>query len=287
MKRITIALLLVAVCYTLVSSCHKHDYPHKKDCQLKSVDIDMSWVNGPHIGGQILAYSYNSKRLLDSITGILTPSQSQFAGIKVGSNSQGQPVSSTGYRTPRKLVYENGRVVRVDALGTDNLYHTLYTFTYDAQGRVIERVGEGTLRWEYEGASTNFVRKFEIYGVIPGTGQPEVSARHQYQYDTKLNPWNTWPNTKLVPFNQDIALNDIDEYEPIPENNITVHITDHSFRGFLRRSHEVYFTYQYDDVYPVKADMRHKIFNIFTNSVDSTKGVVLYTYDCNGKGRSF
>jgi len=287
MKKLTSALLFIAAFCYAVSSCHKPDFPHKKDCQLKSIEQNFNYLNGPAIAGQTFTYSYTSKRLLDSITGIITPAGTPFIGIKVGYNNQGLPISGG---TNQKLVYENGHVVRIETLGADNLYHTLYTYTYDTQGRVTERVGNGTVRWEYGDNTRNFIRKLEIYGVIPGTGQPEISVRHQYQYDTKLNPWNTWPNTTLNPYDRDPTRQngiDIDNYEPIPENNITFHAVDNSFRGALLRADEYYYTYEYDDVYPVKRTMLQRVFRIFLNSVDTIQGTAHYTYDCNGKGKNF
>ncbi len=75
--------------------------------------------------------------------------------VKVNYNNQGNPVGTrTNGNQVHKLIYQNGRVVRVDLLGADNLFHPKYTFLYDTQGRIIERQGQfrlGVLRWECGG----------------------------------------------------------------------------------------------------------------------------------------
>lgn len=286
MKKFTIALLLAAGCSYLISACHKPDLPCKKYCQIKSIE-DVYHPNPFTTTDRITRYAYTRTRLLDSLTiRPITGSEAPI-NVKITYNNQGKPVGMVSQGSTYKLVYQNGRVIRVDRLGTDNLYHPQYTFVYDTQGRIIERQGEfSALRFEYEGTSKNFKRKLQMEHLRPG--EPlEVFMAADYEYDDKVNPMTTWPNTTLVPFYLDIVSGGGRQFEPIPENNWTRQNVTANFRGALLPFREYLYTYQYDDVYPVKYDLLLLTRNPFISIVDTTRGTTRFTYDCAGSNANF
>lgn len=282
MKSITIALLWVAGCSYLIISCHKPDVPCKKLCQIKSIEDTYS-PNPFSTTGYITQYAYTSNRLLDSLTGRPTAGSIAPVNMKITYNNQGKPVviRDNQHRT-YKLIYQSGRVVRIDQLGADNLYHPQYTFIYDTQGRIIERQqGSSALRWEYEGTSVNPTRKLDMQLLRPGEPM-EVFMAYEYEYDDKVNPMTTWPNTKLVPFYLDIVSQIGHQFEPIPQNNWTRQHVLVPLRGILLPFREYLYTYQYDDVYPVKYDLLLLTRNPFIAVVDTTRGTTRFTYNCIG-----
>jgi len=107
MKKCTIILLLATVCSCILLSCHKIKPPHKKTCQIKTIRYN-------YLGNQTtLTYSYDNKRLLTSIMG-------NGATINITYNNMGKPITGNSFQNvPYKLIYENGRVVRIDYLGAD------------------------------------------------------------------------------------------------------------------------------------------------------------------------
>jgi YD repeat-containing protein len=288
MKKITIAWLLVAGCSYLISSCHKPDIPCKKFCQIKSIE-DIYKPNPFTTTGSLTNYAYTHKRLLDSLTikPLFTAETPFHARIQY--NNQGRPLGSTdNLNRTYKFIYQNGRVVRIDLLGADNLFHPKYTFVYDSQGRIIERQDSdgSALRWEYAGTSTNFIRKLNMQVLRPGGGL-EIFMKHEYQYDNKVNPMTTWPNTTLVPFYFEVVENSSHQYEPIPKNNWVHQNVTSNFRGAQVLFREYHYTYQYDDVYPVKYDLLLLTHNPFIGSVDTTSGTTRFTYNCVGDNANF
>jgi hypothetical protein len=278
MKKISLALLLAVACSCIILSCHKIGNPHKKTCQIRT--IQYNYLNRQ----SQLTYSYNNKRLLTSIDGLTATSPVIPAFINITYNNMGKPITGNNFQNvPYRLIYENGRVGRIDFLGTDNLYHVKYTFVYDSLGRIRQRLGnEGFIfEFEYEGASPNFSRMTELHP--HSSGFMERWAVHTYEYDDKINPWSTWQNTTLNPFYSEIFRGSLEEYIPIPQNNIIHYTIAHSFRGAPLKSDEFFYTYQYDGDYPVTQDFLRLVFNPFIPGfVDSTRGVNYYTYDCIG-----
>ena len=285
MKKFTIVCLLAAVCY-IISACHKPDLPGKKYCQIKSIE-DIYHPNPFSTTDRITRYAYNRQRLLDSLTVRPITGSEAPINMRVSYNNQGKPVGLTGPNGTYKFIYQNARVVRVDQLGANNQYQALYTFVYDTQGRIIERQTASTsLRFEYEGTSKNFKRKLDMQLLRPG--EPlEVFMAYDYEYDDKVNPMTTWPNTTLVPFYLDIVSGGGRQFEPIPENNWTRQNVTANFRGGLLPFREYLYTYQYDDVYPVKYDLLLLTRNPFIPIVDTTRGTTRFTYDCNGSSTNF
>jgi hypothetical protein len=272
MKKFTFALLLATACCCINLSCHKIHPPRNKTCQI-------STIRYTYRGNQtMLTYSYDSKRLLTSVAG-------NGATINITYNNMGKPVTGNNYQNvPYRLIYENGKVARIDYLGTDNLYHLKYTYVYDSLGRIRERIADEAsvfdLSFEYEGTSPNFKIMNQL---VTHPGFVEKWAVHTYEYDDKINPWSTWQNTTLNPFFFDLITGGNWEYLPIPKNNVIHYTIAHSFRGAPLKSDEFFYTYQYDEDYPVTQDFLRLVFNPFIPGfVDSTRGVNYYTYDCIG-----
>ena len=213
-----------------------------------------------------------------TIGSTFSPATSLRIGIEY--NNQNRPVSvginNTNYY---KYVYQQGRIIRIDELGMDNQYHPYITFVYDSRGRIIERSGGlESLRWEYIGASNNFKRRL----TFNGGDFTNPSLIYEYTYDNKVNPWSTWPNTILNPFFQ--PLNDIYQvFEPIPESNILYEgVTGKLADGSPFKYREIFYTYTYDDVYPVSRTARHLFHDSFTGQTRETRGAGHYSYECAG-----
>jgi YD repeat-containing protein len=289
MKKMIFLLLMTAGFSALIVSCHKPDIPCKKYCQIKIIE-DIYNPSPFSSTGRITNYAYNNRRWLDSLTVLPAVGVGTPVNVKINYNNQGNPVGTrTNGNQVHKLIYQNGRVIRVDLLGADNLFHPKYTFLYDIQGRIIERQGQpgsGVLRWEYVGNSKNFVRKLNMQFIRPG--EPlEIYMKHEYQYDNKVNPMTTWPNTTLIPFYFEVVENSDHEFEPIPENNCVYQDVTANFRGAQERLHEYIYTYQYDDVYPIKYELMLLTRNPFLfGRVDTTYGTTRFTYDCTNNSNS-
>ena len=273
MKKITIALLLAAGCCYIIVACHKPDIPRKKQCQIKL--IEGVYHNSPFLTtGFITNHAYTNKRLLDSITFMPNFTAVTPVNVKISYNNKGIPVEiRDNANNIYKLIYQNGRVVRVDKLGTDNLFHTLSTFVYDSLGRIIESLQgvASATRWEYQGNSKNYIRKLIMFDLSPQPGL-EIFTEYKYQYDDKVNPMNTWPNTTLVPFYFELVENSNHRLEPIPENNWVYQSVSPTQRGFPLLAREHFYTYEYDDVYPVKYDLMLISHNPFIGRRDTTRG---------------
>lgn len=282
MKRISIVLPLLAVSFCLYLSCHKPDIPCKKYCQIKA--IEDRYLNDVIT----TTYAYTGNHLLDSFTVKPAVVGGTATHVKISYNNQGKPGGSKdNIGRTHKLIYQNGHVVRVDLLGADNLFHPKYTFVYDAQGRIIERQeGVSKLIWEYEGSSVNFKRKLNMQFLRPG--EPlEIFMAYEYEYDDKVNPMTTWPNTSLVPYYYEIIDKADHFYEPIPANNWTRQNVTANFRGAQLPYHEYLYTYQYDDVYPVKYDLLLLTRNPFISRVDTTRGTTTFTWNCTGDNNNY
>ncbi len=279
MKKITIVCLLAAA--SIISACHKPDLPCKKYCQIKSIE-DIYHPNPFTTTDRVTRYAYNRQRLLDSLTvRAITGSEAPLS-VRVTYSNQGKPVGLVGPGGTYKLIYQNGRVIRVDQLGTNGQYQSLYTFVYDTQGRIIERqAASSALRFEYEGTSKNFKRRLDMQFLRPGEPM-EIFMAYEYNYDDKVNPMLTWPNTTLLPFYFDIVAGSGRQFEPIPENNWTRQNVTANFRGAQLPFREYLYTYQYDDVYPVKYDLLLLTRNPFISIVDTTRGTTRFIYDCQG-----
>jgi hypothetical protein len=292
MKRITIALLLAAGCCYLMTACHKPDFPGKKFCQIKTIE-DIYNPNPFTTTGRISNYAYTHRRLLDSITVRDAFIAETPVAIKVNYNHQGKPVTTVDNNNNKhKLIYENGLVVRVDILGADNQYQPKYIFLYDSLGRVIERQNgpRSALRFEYAGTSRNYIRKLQMEVLRPGPFPMfEILRKYEYQYDNKVHPWSTWPNTTLVPFYHEVVSDNsgwplTHEFEPIPENNWVYQNVTQNFRGAQLLYREFFYTYEYDDVYPVKYELRTVAHNPFGTPPITTFGTTRFTWDCKGGG---
>jgi hypothetical protein len=278
MKKIIIALVLATICGYINVSCHKIPFPHKKTCQVKSIQYNYQ-NKQTH-----LLYSYNNKRLLTSIAGHSSIDPVVPAITNITYDNHGKPIGGKNFNnTTYKLIYENDRVARIDYLGADNLYHLQFTFVYDSLDRITERIAANgsKLRWEYEGTSHNFTRMFELYFLRPGRPL-ELFAMHTYEYDDKVNPWSTWQNISLNPYYFELIRGGIWEHMPIPENNITLYTFYLTLRGLPLKSDEFFYTYQYDGDYPVTQDFLRVVHDPFNGHVDSTRGINYYSYDCVG-----
>ncbi|MGN6418334.1 MAG: hypothetical protein ACTHMC_12630 [Pseudobacter sp.] len=279
MKKITIVCLLAA---GIFSACHKHDYPGKKKCQITRIE-DVYHPNPNTTNDRVTQYSYNQQRLLDSlsvkpITGAQPP-----LSVRITYNNQQKAEGLLGPTGTYKLIYQNGRVTSVEQLGFDGTYQLLCTFVYDAQGRITERTAANSaLRYEYSDNTKNYTRGLDLQITRPG-GPLETFMAYEYAYDNKVNPMLTWPNTTLLPFYFDIVAGSGRQFEPIPDNNWTRQNVRSNFRGALLQFREYLYTYQYDDVYPVKYDLLLLTSNPFTSIVDTTRGTTRYYYECDRK----
>ena len=278
MKKITIVCLLAI---GIIASCHKPDLPCKKQCQIKSIE-DVYRPNPITTTDRVTKFVYNKQRLLDSlsvrpITGTQPP-----LSVRVTYNNQGKPVGMTGPAGTYKLIYQNGRVIRIDQLDTNGQYQPLYTFVYDSQGRIIERqAANSALRFEYTGSSKNFTRRLDLQITRPG-GPLETFMAYEYSYDDKVNPMLTLPNITLLPFYFDIVAGSGRQFEPIPDNNWTRQNVRSNFRGALLQFREYLYTYQYDDVYPTRYELLLLTSNPFTPIVDTGRGTTRFFYQCEG-----
>ncbi len=217
---------------------------------------------------------------MDSFTigATFTPVVSLRLGI--GYNNQHRPVTvSINNVNHYKYIYQQGRIIRIDELGPDNQYHPWMNFVYDSRGRIIERTGgQEALRWEYIGNTNNFKRRI----VFDPNNSSFPGIIYDYVYDNKVNPFTTWPNSILNPFfipNDDI----FQVFEPIPDNNVTYQgVTGKLPDGAPFKFRETFYTYTYDDAYPVKRTTRFLTHDPNTGQTNETKGSGYYTYDCAG-----
>ena len=274
MKKISFVLLVFTGFILITLSCHKPgDWPRKK-CQL-SIFIDSSATFG-----RVYHHMYNDKRLMDSFTHGSTFSPATSLRIGLEYNNQNRPatlgINNTNFY---KYVYQQGRVIRIDEKGLDGQYHPFMNFVYDSRGRVIERTGAvEPLRWEYIGNTNNFKRRI----VFNPDNPADPGLIYEYTYDNKVNPMTTWPNMTLHPFfqpNDDIY----QVFEPIPDNNFTYQgVTGKLADGSLFKFRETFYTYTYDQGYPVSRIVRYLVHDSFTGQTQETKGSGHYTYECAG-----
>ncbi len=96
----------------------------------------------------------------------------------------------------------------------------------------------------------------------------------------------TWPNTTLIPFYFELGENRTLRLEPIPENNWVYQAVFAPLRGFPLIAWEYFYTYQYDDVYPVKYDLRVVRYTMF-GVAGTTTGTTNFTYDCADNHANF
>ena len=288
MKKITIALLLAAGCCYIIAACHKLDIPRKKHCQIRH--IEGTTTNNPFITrSYITDYAYNNKRLLDSVTFMPNFAAVTPVNVKISYNKKGIPVEIRyNANDIYKLIYQNGRVLRVDKLGTDNLFHAAFMILYDSLGRIIEQSNgpSSATRWEYEGNSRNYIRKLILFDFSTQPGL-ELFMRFDYQYDDKVNPMATWPNITLIPFYFELVENSTHRLEPIPENNWVHQRVFAPLRGFPLLFREYFYTYQYDDEFPVKFDFISVNHSPSGAALDTTRGTTTFLYDCADNRANF
>ncbi|NII28200.1 hypothetical protein HB364_24165 [Pseudoflavitalea sp. X16] len=271
MKKINPLFLLLAAWLCITAACHKPDFPYKKLCQIATV------IDSVENYGVEYRYRYTQKRLLDSLYARPMFNPNPIVIMKMEYDNLHRPVivrdSQYG---PFKYVYQAGRIIRVDEF-RNNQFQTLYTYVLDGRGRVIERTGASqVLRWEYDGPSTNFKRRlyFDLTDLI------NPALIYEYQYDHKVNPLSTWPNTTLNPFY--FPITDIhQQFEPIPQNNFVYEgVQGRNGDGTWFKFRESLYTYQYDDVYPVKRTARFLRHTPNDPTVHETAGVSYYYYEC-------
>jgi hypothetical protein len=274
MKKNQLVTLWVITC-CLLFSCHKPDFPGAiKGCQLIKIESRI-----PAIGnGYTYLCTYNNQRLLDTLKWgpDFLPFKPMVLDIQY--NAQSLPVMMKDAFTNSKLIYQNGRIIRIDQLGTDNLYHVKYTFSSDAHGRIIERISsEDTVRWEYpQGNSRNFIRR--IYKQVGKSY--EWGLLDEYLYDHKVNPRATWPNMLLNPFSFEIYEFVSSSFEPIPENNWTYQKSiGRNGDGSVFNYQELFHSYEYDNVYPVLDHIR-QVQHTPLNGDRETLSEIRYTYEC-------
>ena len=277
MKKNQLATLWVIAC-CLLFSCHKPDFPGAtKGCQL----IRSEGHNLSYDSRYIYTFSYNNKRLMDTLKwgpGFL-PEPPLVIDIQY--NAQSQPVLMKSVLSTTKMIYQNGRIIRIDELGTDNLYHVRITFKYDIYGRVIESssVTLGTTRYEYKDASRNFSRRIGVDANQPdGWGLME-----EYKYDHKVNPRATWPNLALNPLSMEIYEDMPSSFEPITDNNCIYQASIGRVYGVPFTYQELFHSYEYDNVYPVIDHVR-KVNHSTADPDRVTLSEIKYTYDCAPKG---
>lgn len=270
MKKITIVCLLAAA--GIISACQKPDLPHKK-CQL------ITFIDSSATFGRVYHHMYNNERLMDSFTLGSTFSPAIFLRIGLDYNNQRRPIlaiiNNLNYY---RYIYEQGRVVRIEEGGPDGQYHPWMNFVYDSRGRIIERTGAiEALRWEYIGNTNNFKRRI----VFDPNNPSAPGLVYEYTYDNKVNPFTTWPNMTLHPFfqpNDDIY----QVFEPIPDNNITYQGVTGLSDGSPFTFRETFYTYTYDQEYPVHRSVRYLDHVPFPGQTQETKGSGHYTYQCAG-----
>lgn len=274
MRSITYVLLLAVACL-LVNACRKPDFPpHSKVCQL--IRLETGYTESDY--SRIFTYGYNNQHLMDSVTGRPNFSPNLALSLHFDYNAQSLPVLATDYLygINSKFIYQNGQIVRIEQPGIDHLYHLKYTYAYDFYGRIIRRISDtDTLWWEYKGTSRNFSKRLQHYIGAPANSLTFI----EYKYDNKLNPMQTWPNLPLNPFSYELWEFESHEYEPIPENNpIYQGFTGDNGDGIPFVYMEVFYTYEYDDIYPLKANIRqvqHASTPEWITLIKTT-----YTYDC-------
>jgi len=284
-------LLLIVTACVIGFSCKKIDFPlPKKLCQIKQVVRN----GGPSAAGTF-NYEYNNERLLTKLAFSFA-----FQDIlTLEYDNQDRPVIIHGVNFGTDyLIYQNNLLIRVDRFGTNGQMFEQVFLTYDNRKRLIERKGNvfGFLltRYEYEGNSKNPKRKL-LYGLPvaaavskgldKGVNQPEeqelqLHVIYEYKYDNKINPQATLIGQPLSPFyfGQEFI---IDQYEPIPENNIVYQkFLGLSAGGFFNYM-EYFITYEYDNHYPVKEN--HK--EVFHNPNPGvppqvTLATATYVYEC-------
>lgn len=272
-------MIVCLLAATSIFSCHKPDWPRNKNCQIKSIE-DIYYPSPISTTDRITRYVYNKQRLLDSLTVQPINGSQPPLSVRITYNGQGKPIGVTGPNGTYKFIYQNGRVIRIDQLDNNGQYQLLYTFVYDTQGRIIERqAANSALRFEYAGTSKNFIRRLDLQITRPG-GSLEVFMSYDYNYDDKVNPMLTWPNTALLPFYFDLVAGTGRQFEPIPDNNWTRQNVKASLRGVLWQLREYLYTYQYDDVYPTRYDLVLLTSNPFISGVVTTRGTTRYFYNC-------
>lgn len=216
---------------------------------------------------------------MDSFTLGSTFSPAIFLRIGLDYNNQRRPIlaiiNNLNYY---RYIYEQGRVVRIEEGGPDGQYHPWMNFVYDSRGRIIERTGAiEALRWEYIGNTNNFKRRI----VFDPNNPSAPGLVYEYTYDNKVNPFTTWPNMTLHPFfqpNDDIY----QVFEPIPDNNITYQGVTGLSDGSPFTFRETFYTYTYDQEYPVHRSVRYLDHVPFPGQTQETKGSGHYTYQCAG-----
>jgi len=277
MKSIAYVLLLAGACL-LANSCNKNDLPHRKLCQVTSLEINWGGNTRP------FHYTYTDKRLLASVS-------LPFLTMDIEYNNQHQPIAmkDNAHDYMAKLIYKQGRLAEVQEGNiSSNTFHTTGTYKYDNKGRIIELVTTNrTWRWEYIGNTHNYKRKMSFVDPM-NTGQLKPEVTFEYQYDNKIHPWSTWYNMPANPFYFGPYDGLIQIFEPIPDNNWTYEKVYGYVDGAIDLGQELFYTYTYDGDYPVLQNFRHLGYYGGPGDPPTEElGTVRYTYDCkdntNGK----
>jgi hypothetical protein len=282
MKKIAIALLLVAAISLPQISCKKFPIPKERVCQVKSIRHTYEGKESE------VKYFYNNDRLLTSITGDRSLDPPSPVTTTISYNNQDKPISGANFNgTSFRYVYENGNVERVEDLGDGGEFILAYRYVYDDLGRVIQRTGRDSSVWyfEYSDNSRNYTRVRYYIWLRPDFG-PELFSVEEFQYDDKANPWTTWLNMPLNPFDFNIVSNGVSIQMPIPANNVTNYKLYFTQRGQPLLSDEFIYTYQYDEQYPKVQNVERNVYNPFIPGyVETYYGINYYTYECvGGKG---
>ena len=285
-------LLLLLVTISVIGfSCKKIDFPlPKKLCQIKQVVRN----GGPTVSGTF-DYEYNNERLLSKLT--LTFGLQEILTFEY--DNQDRPVIfHKGNFGTDYLIYQNNLLIRVDRFENNGQLLDQVFLAYDNRKRLIERKGNVMgfvlTRYEYEGHSKNPKRKLLFRqpvaaavskGLDKGVNQSDeqelqLQIIYEYKYDNKINPQATLIGQPLSPyyFGQEFT---IDQYEPIPENNIVYQKFLGLSGGTSFNYMEYFITYEYDNHYPVKEN--HK--KVFHNPIPGVPpqeifATATYVYEC-------
>lgn len=268
-------MLWVAIVIS-IASCNKNDcIPGKELWQIRTID---------RAGGN-LTYRYNDQRLLTNITKMPWGFGPNFI---LTSDAQGRPATlrDSISSTYDKMVYQGGKLVRVDTYSGSNVVTGQTFFTYDNKGRIIKKDGAANanywtyVTYEYLGNSQNFT-KANYYNTPSNartTLPTDPSVIMEYTYDNKKNPYTTLLNTKVIPFWVSEYVGPT-FYDPIVPNNVV----NQKFYGKTDTGYfkfqEYDWTYTYENDFPVANTFKRTSFN-----PDGTPGFVsttsgTYTYD--------
>jgi hypothetical protein len=185
-----------------------------------------------------------------------------------------------------KLVYQGGKLVRVDTYNGSNVVTGQTFFTYDNKGRIIKKDGAANafywtyVTYEYAGNAQNFTKAY-YYNTPSNAKAPtatDPSVIMEYTYDNKKNPYTTLLNTRVIPCWLSEYVGPT-FYDPIVPNNVV----NQKFYGKTDTGYfkfqEYKWTYTYENDFPVTHAFTRTSFNPDGTPGFSTTTPGTYTYD--------